>query len=71
MAVCGFRGLHRKARSAQLASLSGAITVNSTGGWQVWTTVTAKVTLSAGNHVLRVYMDSANGSFNINTISIN
>ena len=52
-------------------NLSGPITVNSTGGWQAWTTVTANVTLTAGNHVLRVYMDSANGSFNINTLSIN
>jgi hypothetical protein len=52
-------------------NLSGPIAVNSTGGWQVWTTVTANLNLTGGNHVLRVFFDSANGSFNINTIAIN
>jgi hypothetical protein len=52
-------------------NLSGPITVNATGGWQTWTNVTANVNLTAGSHVLRVYFDSANGSFNVNYISFN
>lgn len=52
-------------------NLSGPITVNSTGGWQAWTDVTANVSLTAGSHVLRLFFDAANGSFNVNYLSVN
>ena len=39
--------------------LSGLISVPATGGWQTWTTVTASVTLPAGQQVLTVYQDAA------------
>jgi glycosidase len=52
-------------------NLSGPITVSSTGGWQAWTNVTANLSLTAGRHVLRIYFDAANGSFNINSIAVN
>src|SRR6202000_2294261 len=41
-------------------SLSGAIAVPNTGGYQTWTTVTASVTLPAGVQTLTVDQD-ANG----------
>jgi len=38
---------------------TGTLTVPSTGGWQVWRTITATgVSLSSGTHVVRVVMDS-------------
>lgn len=48
-------------------NLSGEVTVPTTGGWQTWTTVTATVTLPAGQQVLTVYQDAAN--FNLNYMS--
>ena len=39
--------------------LSGLISIPATGGWQNWTTVTASVTLSAGQQTLTVYQDAA------------
>src|SRR3984957_5496727 len=39
-------------------NLSGSVNVPSTGGWQSWTTVTASVTLPAGQQVLTVYQDN-------------
>ena len=44
--------------------LSGVVTVPTTGGWQTWTTVTATVTLPAGQQVLTVLQDSANSNIN-------
>jgi hypothetical protein len=44
-------------------SLSGAVNVPGTGGWQNWATVTASVTLPAGQQTLTV--DQDNGGWNI------
>ena len=44
-------------------NLSGAINVPATGGWQTWTTVTATVTLPAGQQILTLNQD--NGGWNI------
>jgi beta-glucosidase len=44
-------------------SLSGAISVPDTGGWQDWATVTASVTLPAGQQTLTVDQDS--GGWNV------
>ena len=46
------------------ANLSGAINLAATGGWQTWQTVTATVTLPAGQQVLTLNED--NGGWNIN-----
>ncbi len=46
----------------------GTITVPSTGGWQTWTTITQRVTLSAGNHTFGVV--AATGGFNFNWFKI-
>jgi alpha-L-fucosidase 2 len=46
-------------------NLSGSINVPSTGGWQTWTTVTASVTLPAGQQVLTIYQDT--GGWNIDS----
>ena len=48
-------------------NLSGAVNVAVTGGWQTWTSVTANVTLPAGQQVLTVSQDT--GNYNINYIS--
>ena len=48
---------------------TGTLTVPDTGGWQIWTTITTSVTLSAGQQVLRLVIDgeSAAGVFgNVN-----
>jgi len=45
-------------------NLSGNIDVPATGGFQTWTTVTASVTLPAGQQVLTLNQD--NGNWNIN-----
>jgi hypothetical protein len=50
-------GLHIASSSG--ANLSGNINVPSTGGWQTWTTVTASVTLPAGQQTLTVDQDNA------------
>ena len=54
-------GLHIASSSG--ANLSGNINVPNTGGWQTWTTVTATVTLPAGQQTLTVAED--NGGWNI------
>jgi len=46
------------------ANLSGPVNVPATGGWQTWQTVTATVTLPAGQQVLTFNEDS--GGWNIN-----
>ncbi len=48
------------------ANLSGAVNLPATGGWQTWTTVTASVTLPAGQQVLTLNQD--NGGWNINSL---
>ncbi len=50
------------------ANVSGTITVPNTGGWQTWQTVTkSNVSLTAGSHTLRLYID--NGGMNINYLN--
>lgn len=49
--------------------VTGPITFDGTGGWQVWTdTSVSVVTLDAGVHELRVHMDS--GLFNLNYVNV-
>ena len=45
-------------------NLSGAVNVPGTGGWKAWTTVSASVTLAAGQQVLELFEDT--GGYNIN-----
>jgi chitinase len=45
-------------------NLSGSVSLPATGGYQTWTTVTASVTLSAGQQVLT--LDQDNGGWNLN-----
>ena len=45
-------------------NLSGAIDIPGTGGWQTWTTITASVTLPAGQQVIEVFEDT--GGYNLN-----
>jgi len=47
-------------------NLSGTVTVPGTGGWQVWTTVNATVTLAAGQQVIELFEDTA--AYNINSM---
>ncbi len=54
-------GLHIASSSG--ANLSGNINVPDTGAWQTWTTVTATVTLPAGQQTLT--LDEDNGGWNI------
>jgi Carbohydrate binding module (family 6)/F5/8 type C domain len=50
-------GLHIASSSG--ANLSGNVNVPATGGWQAWQTVTASVTLPAGQQTLTVGQDNA------------
>jgi hypothetical protein len=59
-------GLH--IASSAGTNLSGNITVPKTGGWQTWTTVTASVTLPAGQQTLTV--DQDNAGWNIHFLSL-
>jgi hypothetical protein len=58
-------GLHIASSSG--ANLSGNINVPATGGWQTWTTVTANVTLPAGQQTLTI--DQDNGGWNIRQLT--
>ena len=49
------------------ANLSGSVSVAATGGWQTWTTVTATVTLPAGQQTLTI--DQDNGGWNIRQLA--
>ncbi len=49
------------------ADISGIQTVPNTGGWQEWQNVTVNVNLSAGEHIMRFYIDAQ--EFNTNYIS--
>jgi Carbohydrate binding module (family 6) len=53
--------------SSSGADLSGPINIPATGDWQNWATVTATVTLSAGQEVLT--FDQDNGGWNLNYAS--
>jgi lysophospholipase L1-like esterase len=48
-------------------NLSGAINVPGTGGWQTYTTITASVTLPAGQQVIELFEDT--GGYNLNYMS--
>jgi beta-glucanase (GH16 family) len=51
------------------ADVTGTISVPNTGGWQAWTTVQSQsFNLSAGTHVVKVFINS--GNFNINKFNI-
>ena len=52
--------------NASGANLSGEVNIAATGGWQNWATVTASVTLPAGQQVLTVAQD--NGGWNLNSL---
>jgi len=45
--------------NASGTNLSGSVNIPATGGWQTWTTVTASVTLPAGQQVLTLNEDNA------------
>jgi hypothetical protein len=48
-------------------NLTGSVNVPATGAWQTWTTVTASVTLPAGQQVLTLSQD--NGGWNIDSFA--
>jgi hypothetical protein len=47
-------------------NLSGNVNVPATGGYQTWATVTANVTLPAGQQILTLNQDTGGGVWNIN-----
>lgn len=49
---------------AQDGSTLTTINVPQTGGWQVWTTVSVPVTLTAGSQILRIYSNTSGWNFN-------
>jgi GH43 family beta-xylosidase len=49
---------------------TGTILVNSTGGIQVYSTKTVRVTLNAGRQLMRVYVDKSSGGFNLNWVAL-
>jgi hypothetical protein len=52
--------------NASGTNLSGNVNVPNTGGWQTWATVTASVTLPAGQQTLTLNQDNGGGAWNIN-----
>ncbi|GIH20642.1 carbohydrate-binding protein [Rugosimonospora africana] len=52
--------------NASGANLTGSVNVPATGDWQLWTTVTAQLTLPAGQQVLTLAEDS--GGWNLNSL---
>ncbi|ACU73201.1 coagulation factor 5/8 type domain protein [Catenulispora acidiphila DSM 44928] len=54
--------------NASGTNLSGAVNLPQTGGWQTWSTVTAIVTLPAGQQVLTVNEDT--GGWNLNYLAL-
>jgi len=50
--------------NASGTDLSGPVNISATSGWQTWTTVTASVTLPAGEQVLTLIQD--NSGWNVN-----
>ncbi len=62
----GSSSLHMESNGTDI---TGTMSVPGTGGWQNWTSIyKTGVSLSAGEQVLRLYMDG--GSFNVNNITI-
>ena len=53
-------------------NLTGAVAINSTGGFQAWATLRGTIALSGGSHVLKVLIDTPGGagSFNLNDMEI-
>ncbi len=49
------------------ATTLASTAIPNTGGWQVWTTVSANVSLNAGNHTIRLF--AGGGGWNINWFS--
>jgi lysophospholipase L1-like esterase len=49
------------------SNLSGTITVPGTGGWQSYTTVTASITLPAGQQILELFEET--GGYNLNSMT--
>ena len=58
----GNGGFH--VQNASGTNLTGTVTVAPTGGWQTWASVTANVTLPAGQQILTVWDDG--GNYNLN-----
>jgi len=56
-------------QSAGGTNLTGTVTVAPSGGWQMWTTVSANVTLPAGQQVLRLVDDGGNYNLNYMTFA--
>jgi O-glycosyl hydrolase/ankyrin repeat protein len=51
------------------ANVTGALNMPNTGGWQTWSTVTKTgIGLTAGAHVLRLYIDAGGGNYNYLTV---
>ncbi|HEY2902357.1 MAG TPA: carbohydrate-binding protein [Polyangia bacterium] len=48
-------------------NLTGTINVPGTGGWQIYTTVTANITLPAGQQILELFEET--GGFNLNAMA--
>ena len=61
-------GLHIANSSG--TNLSGAVAVPNTGGYQTWTTVTASVTLPAGQQTLTIDQDSNGWNFHFLTFTL-
>jgi beta-glucanase (GH16 family) len=55
--------------SASGTNLTGNVSVPGTGGWQNWTSVTASLTLPAGQQVLTVNQDNAGWNMNYMTFT--
>ena len=60
-------GLH--IASASGANLTGAVAIPNTGGYQTWTTVTASITLPAGEQTLTVDQDANGWNFHYMAIT--
>ncbi|WP_432840881.1 carbohydrate-binding protein [Dactylosporangium sp. CA-092794] len=54
--------------SSSGANLTGAVNLPATGDWQAWATVTATLTLPAGQQVLTLAQDS--GGWNLNSLQL-
>jgi hypothetical protein len=50
------------------ANLTGSISVPFTGSWDTWQSLTQTISLTAGQHVMRVYIE--NGGFDMNWFSL-
>jgi lysophospholipase L1-like esterase len=54
-------------QTPQGTNLSGTINVPGTGGWQTYTTVTANITLPAGQQILELFEET--GGYNLNSMT--